>query len=433
MLPLATVPVSLLEVLAACRGAFGGPSFSTFVVLVTGALGAVGPRTVTGMWTAAGMAGRAHWARAHRFFAQARWDPDTVGLTLARMVVERFTPCGAALTVAVDDTLFHRYGKTVFGALWQHDGSAKGRDGIGRGNCFVVVGLVVTVPFIDRSVCLPLLFRLHLPKTSASKTEQARTMVNLLARAFPHRRVHVVADALYRGKAWLGLPANVTFTTRLASNAVLYSPPPPPTGKRGRPALKGKRLGKPGDLAEVATWTRVTLTRYGERVTLDVAVVACLWWGSLHTTAVHVVLVREPDSHKPYNLALVTTDLTATAAQLVCRYANRWSIEQAIKDSKDHLGAGDAQNRGQKAVERTVPFAMLNLTILTLWYHHAGNATGDIAARRVIARWYRHKRHISVTDMLAAFRRARITDITAAQNTPELNLSEPLTWEPIAA
>lgn len=433
MLPVATVPVSLWEVLGTCRGAFGGPAFVMFTVLVTGALAAVGPRTVTGMWTAAGMATHAHWSRAHRFFAETRWDPDTLGLLLARLVVERFTASGAALTVAVDDTLFHRYGRKVFGCFWQHDGSAKGRDGIGRGNCFVIVGLVVTVPFIDRSVCLPLLFRLHLPKTSASKTEQARVMVNLLARAFTHRRVHVVADALYRGKAWLGLSGNVTFTTRLASNAVLYAPPPPRTGKRGRPALKGHRLGSPGELAETAAWTRVTLTRYGERVTLDVAVVACLWWGSLHTTAVHVVLVREPDSRKLYNLALVTTDLTATAADLVCRYADRWSIEQAIKDSKDHLGAGDAQNRVQAAVERTVPFAMLNLTILTLWYHHAGNADADIATRRAAARWYRHKRHIAVTDMLIAFRRARITDITAAHDIPQQYPDGVLTWGSAAA
>ena len=33
------------------------------------------------------------------------------------------------------------------------------------------------------------------------------------------------------------------------------------------------------------------------------------------------------------------------------------------------------------AVERTVPFGMLTLTILTCWYHHAGTAGDDLAAR----------------------------------------------------
>ena len=427
------LPFSLDELLLLFAPCFTKPTFHTFRALVVGQIAQTRLRCVTGMLLGARLSEIWHHARAHRFFSHARWRVDELGLMVAEVIVSRLLGSDQPLVVPIDDTLAKRRGRRVFGCFWQHDGSAKGRDGIGRGNCFVIVGLVVTVPFIDRSVCLPLLFRLHLPKTSASKTEQARAMVNLIARAFAHRRVHVVADALYRGKAWRGLPGNVTFTTRLASNAVLYAPAPPPTGKRGRPALKGKRLGNPGDLAEVAAWTRVTLTRYGERVSVDVAVVVCLWWGSLHTTAVHVVLLQESDSHKIYNLALDTTDLTATAAELVCRYADRWSIEQAIKDSKDHLGAGDAQNRGQKAVERTVPFAMLNLTILTLWYHHAGNATVDIAARRTIARWYRHKRHIAVTDMLTAFRRARITDITAAHDTPQQNPDEVLTWGSVAA
>ena len=71
MLPSATVPAGLWEVLGACRAVFTAPTFLTFALLVTGAWGAVEPRTVTGMWTAAGMAGRAHWSRAHRFLSHA--------------------------------------------------------------------------------------------------------------------------------------------------------------------------------------------------------------------------------------------------------------------------------------------------------------------------------------------------------------------------
>ena len=216
--------------------------------LVTGVLSTDGPRTVTGMWTAAGLAGHRHWSRAHRFFSRAVWDTDQVGLTLARAVVARFVPEDGDLTVAVDDTLFLRCGKKVFGAAWQHDGSARGRDGLGRGNCFVVAGLVVTLPFMNRQVCLPVLLRLHVPKAGASKPEQAREMTDLLLAAFPGRRVHVVGDALYRGPAWRGLPARVTFTTRLASNAVRTDP------SRPRPASAGTRAGRATSSAPPQTW-----------------------------------------------------------------------------------------------------------------------------------------------------------------------------------
>jgi hypothetical protein len=406
--------------LQACRGVFGAPGFATFVVLVVGALGAVGPRTITGIWAATGLSGRLHWSRAHRFFSKTRWDCDALGLHLARLAVSLFIAAGAPITVAVDDTLFHRYGRLVHGAAWQHDGSAKGRDGIGRGNCFVVVGLVVTVPFMARAVLLPVLFRLYIPKDGPSKTEHARTMVNLLSRAFAQRRVHVVADALYRGPAWRNLPGNVTFTTRLASTAVLYGPRPQPTGKRGHPAWKGPRLGTPTQIAATTAWTRTTVTRYGQSGTVLLADIGCLWWGSLNRTPLRLILVRDLDRHRP-DLALITTDLLTSAPDLVTRYCARWSIEQTIKDGKDLLGVGDAHNRLPRAVQRTVPFMLLTLTILVCWYAQFGDAAFDLTQRRGTARWYRRKTTISVTDMLIAFRRARITSVHTAQTTPDLN------------
>jgi DDE superfamily endonuclease len=190
MLPVGTVPSCLLSVLEGVRSVFTAPTFATFASLVTGLLAATGPRTVTGMWSAAGLAGRSHHARAHRFFSHARWDLDSLGLLVARLVVARFVPAEQAVTVVVDDTLFHRYGSKTHGVFWQHDGSAKGRDGIGRGNCFVVVGLIVTVPFMTRPVCLPVLFRLYIPKSGVSKPDAARVLVGLLARAFPERSIH---------------------------------------------------------------------------------------------------------------------------------------------------------------------------------------------------------------------------------------------------
>jgi hypothetical protein len=292
------------------------------------------------MWQAAGLAGQAH--RAHRFFSRAVWDLDQVGLALARAVAERFTPEGATVTVAVDDTLFHRYGRHVHGAKYQHDGSAKGRDGIGRGNCFVIVGIVVAVPFMARQVCLPVLFRLHIPKTSTSKTEQARAMVDLLAQTLPGRTIHVVGDALYRGPAWRGLLQRVTFTTRLAANAVLYAPEPPRTGKRGHPAWKGERLGTATEMAATATWTRTRVTRYGVTEAVDLAVITCLWWGSLHRTPVRVVLVRDLDETRPYTLALATTELTTNGR------ADRGQVRLPLVHRTIDQGRQAAPRRGRR-------------------------------------------------------------------------------------
>ena len=175
---------------------------------------------------------------------------------LSHLIVRTLLSETAVLTVAVDDTLFKRSGKKVFGAAWQHDGAAKGPKPVGRGTCFVVVGLVVQLPYLSRPVCLPVMARLWRPKTGPSKVELAASMIRLLAVCHHQRTLHVVADAAYHGKALRELRGNVTFTTRLPANAVLYDLAPPRTGRRGRPALKGARLGSPAELAATARFRK---------------------------------------------------------------------------------------------------------------------------------------------------------------------------------
>lgn len=53
------------------------------------------------------------WPRdwAHRFFVATVWSTDEVGVALARLVVRLLIPAGAPVTMAVDDTLFHRRGR----------------------------------------------------------------------------------------------------------------------------------------------------------------------------------------------------------------------------------------------------------------------------------------------------------------------------------
>ncbi|MGW3473761.1 integrase core domain-containing protein, partial [Saccharopolyspora sp. NPDC000995] len=84
-------------------------------------------------------------------------------------------------------------------------------------------------PVLARPVCLPVLFRLHIPKSGVSKPDAARVLVGLLARAFPERTLHVVADAAYRGPAWRTLPGNRTGVSAEDLLTTLADKPPVPT------------------------------------------------------------------------------------------------------------------------------------------------------------------------------------------------------------
>ncbi|MFK0297298.1 transposase, partial [Streptomyces sp. NPDC090442] len=347
-----------------------------------------------------------------------RWDPDRLGLALARLIVTRLLPEGEPLHVAVDDTAHRRRGRKIHGAGWIHDGSAPGRGRLSFGHRWVVLALLVPLPFLTRPVALPVLVRRWKGKGTASVVDLAHAMATAVGAAFPDRTVHVTGDAAYHSKILRGLPPRSTWTTRLPLNAVLYDVAPPPTGRRGRPRTKGDRLGRPADPAATAAWIQHTVHRYGRTDQVDLAQFTCLWYGVFHTRTVHVILVRDrPD--KPL-LALVTTDLaTSAAAELVTRYAGRWAVEVNFFDCRQTLGVGQAHNRTRQAVERTFPFGMYVYSLIVLWYALHGHHPEVVTERRQRAPWYTTKAEPSFLDMLVTLRRtliaARFLPIDAGQ------------------
>jgi hypothetical protein len=437
MLPEGTLPASLQVLLACFQPCFTAPSFRTFCALACGFWAQTGRRTVCGMLTGAGLSRAWPHDRAHYFFARARWQPGDLGLALARLVVSALVPDGQPVTVAIDDTLFRRRGKKVWAASWFHDGSGAGKDKTGYGHNWVIAGIVVSLPFCSRPVCLPVLSRLVVKGTnSRSRLWLARRMTEDLAAALPGRVIHVTGDAAYAGKELRALPETVTWTTRLRKNAALHELPPPRTGRRGRPRVKGARLPALAALAQAATFTPVTVTRYRKTATISAAAFTCLWYTACGTRAVQVVLVRDR-SRGSYDIALVTTDLDATPAQVIERYAARWSIEVAIEDAKQVFGAGQARNRTARAVRATVPFTLTCQTLAITWYATAGHDPADVDEHRARAPWYVTKTEPSTADMTAKLRRvliaAKYRPPQPDQPTPAEISAIRLAWETSAA
>ena len=142
---------------------------------------------------------------------------------------------------------------------------------------------------------------------------------------------------------------------------------------------------------------------------MQIAAAEALWHGSFKTAPGRVVLVRDPGSGpgsgKPYDLGLFTLDTDADPAAIAGRYSWRWPIEPANATGKQLLGAGDACNRVEKAVKRTVPFAFLVQSLLILWYARCAWDPADIDRRRRLCPWYTTKTEPSPADMLARLRR----------------------------
>ncbi|MPY78835.1 MAG: transposase, partial [Actinophytocola sp.] len=395
-----TLPDSWRALLETFRPVFRRSStFALFLVLATGLVAQTARRTVVGMLAGTGMATVVSFHAVCRFLSQHVWAADRLGLLLARLIVTRLLDADAPILVAFDDTLFRRWGRKVHHAFWTHDGAAQGPAKLGRGNRWVIAGIVVELPFSTHPVCLPVLFRLWGGKGSASPVELAAELLELLAGEFPERVIHGVGDAAYHGRPLV--VAGTTWTTRLPSNAALFGPKPPRTGQRGRPRLKGQRLGRPAELATSAAWRRVRVSRYGRSDTIHVAVIESIWYGAFANTPGRTVLVRDTDTTSGYGLAIFTTDRDSSVADLVARYAGRWPIETAIAAGKQLLGIGQARNRLQRAVERTVPFSFCVYSLVIVWYATVGYHPDDITNRLAAQPWYNDKTEPAFEDMLA--------------------------------
>jgi hypothetical protein len=437
MLPEGTLPASLLVLLAWFQPCFTAPSFRTFCALACGFWAQTGRRTVCGMLTGAGLSRIWPHHRAHYFFARARWQPGDLGLALARLAVTLLVPDGEPVTVAIDDTLFRRRGKKVWAASWFHDGSAAGKDKTGYGNNWVIAGIIVTLPALSRPVCLPVLARLVVKGTnSKSRLWLARRMAGDLAAALPGRAICVVGDAAYAGKELRALPATVTWTTRLRKDAALHELPPPRTGRRGRPRVKGARLPALAALTTTASFTPVMVTRYRKTATVQAAAFTCLWYSAFGSRPVQVILVRDR-ARTGYDIALVTTDLDASPAAVIERYAARWSIEVAFEDARQVFGAGQARNRTARAVRATVPFTLACQSLAIIWYATAGHDPADVDEHRARAPWYATKTEPSTADMTAKLRRVLIAAKFRLPRPDQLTPAEinaiRLAWETPAA
>jgi SRSO17 transposase len=390
------------------------PSFQNFVTVLTGWVFAR-RRTITGMLTASGVAGKRHHSAFHRLFAQARWTLDALGLAVFRLLEPLLE--GDVVFLAIDDTLARKRGLKTFGVGMHHDPllSSRGKAITNWGHSWVVLGVLVRFPlWKERVFCLPILFRLYLNKqaterarrVSQSRPELAVQMLQVLCGYRKNRRFHVVADSAYGGQSVLcHLPSNCDLTSRLVLDARLHAlPKARQAGAQGRPRKRGERLPTPEQmLGERAT--RLTLNLYGRRDRVRIAeTTACVY--AAPSRLLRVVVV-EPLTGGRMRQAFYSTHHLASALDVLTWYAWRWSIEVAFHDSKMHLGFEEPQNWTRRAVERTAPVAMLLYSLIVKWFVDEGHRH----YRPTLTTWY-IKPRASFGDMLATLRRLSVREQT---------------------
>jgi hypothetical protein len=377
-------------------------------------------RCVTEALVATDVARRRHWEAFHRFFSRGTWHPDTLGLIALRLVLGALVE--GPVRFALDDTLCAKKGPTVFGLGNHLDAvrSTKRRKVFAFGHCWVVLAVLVRVPFADRVWALPVLFRLYRTQrtcgegeTFRKRTELAHTLLVVAAKALPTRALEVCADEAYGNRTVLaGLPPNITWVGAMRPDAALAAQPTT-RAATGRPRIRGATLPKPRELAADARtpWRTLRTTLYGRAQLVRYKTLTALWPRVCGAALVRVVVVRTERGTVPFRV-FFCTDSTRPVEAVLQGYAMRWSIEVLFRDLKQLFGFADSPARSPNAVLRTAPFVGLLYTVLTVWF--ADRVATSPLAVPPVRPWYTHKRGLCFADVLRAAQRVlRGVDVLA--------------------
>jgi hypothetical protein len=413
--------------------AFRSEVYALFRDLVAAWIVCLGRRTISRVWETTGQAEQRNHAAAYRLFSEAVWNWDEV-CRLLLLHVLALVP-GIRLWVVIDDTLAHKRGaKVAFGGIFLDAVlSTKKHKVLRFGNNWVLLGVVVELPLRrNRYFCLPILWRVYTKQGTKPKPEHrtksqlAAEMLAVLVGWLPERQILAVADSSYLGKHLLKKrPTNVDALGPMHWKAALYEALVEPQGRRQH----GNRLPTPQEmLADDRQWPaqKQTIT-FQSGVTRELAVKTIrgvCWYDSAGPQAVQVVLVHDPLGQWR-DEALVCTDGTLSATEVITGYCRRWSVEVAFCDAKQFLGFQDPQVWCALSVERAAPMAWFVATLVVCWYVQAGQHGPQAQRHRP---WYVAPETPTFADMLAACRLQLWQQWLQAESGRKAGAADRLAW-----
>jgi hypothetical protein len=411
------IPTWVIQILTMFRPAFSTPTYHRFGVLLLAAVLTTGRRTVTNVLRTVREKAPGHMSSYHRVFSQRRWSAWALARPLITFLLDHVVPPGPVL-LAGDDTVTERPGPCVFGKGRHRDGvrSTHSYTAYRWGHKWVVVSVLVKLPFAARPWALPVLAALYRPPEwdrvhgTRHKTPAhlSRLLLARLMRWFPKRHFIFVGDSGYGTSETARFCGkhrrHLTLVSKFYGDAALYAPPPPRRASTvGRPRVKGQKLASPqGVVANTAHRTSLRVVWYGG-TTRDIEVVTGTGhWYRIGEALVEVRWVYVHDctgTHR--DEYFFTTDLTMKPQHVVECYTQRWSIETTFQECREYLKLESTKGYGQHTVLRFTPCLFGLYTLVVLLYLHLPRPSDTLRAV-----FWKGKSTVTFSDMMTCVRRA---------------------------
>jgi hypothetical protein len=411
------VPACAMPVLSLFRSAFSTPTYHRFLVLALAAVLTTGRRTVTNLLRTVRFQAQGHMSSYHRVLSQRRWSTWVMARALTRFLLDHMVPSGPVL-LAGDDTVTEHPGPQVFGKGRHRDAvrSSHSYTAYRWGHKWVVMSVLVKLPFARRPWALPILVALYRPpewdrlhgRRHRTPAHLAQLLLARLVRWFPERHFIFVGDSGYgtseTARFCRQRHRHLTVVSKFYGDAALYEPPPPRTRRTiGRPRVKGQKLPSPQEeVAHGTRRTRLAVAWYGGT---SRAIEIVTGTGQWYRIGEDLVAVRWGYVHDCTGTHrdeyFFTTDLSMCPKQVVECYTQRWSIETTFQECREHLKRESTKCYSQQTVLRFTPCLLGLYTLVVLLYLQLP----DLLRAPIMVSWS-GKSTTTFADMITCVRRA---------------------------
>ena len=368
----------LSNILTEFRPLFNRQNFDLFCTFILGLITHRRQGTLTEIYQA--VRPKSGYGSLVKFLSRGKWDADAVAQRLIQLLQDRFDKW----VYVYDETHAIKTGTKQFGLHFFRNHRYQKRNPnqskFHHGHQFGALGLLCST--VTETMLFPVWVKLICPKTDSDNSLSVLQRICshippgliLFDRGFNRRKVFTCLIELGHH-----------ILCRAKSNAVFYRLPP--VGKRlkrGRPKKYGKRIEvrrlryKPFDIDN---------KRY--------AIASVVVQTKMCPTKVRLLVMRTRHRKtKAFRYFCVfTTDLTLDVCQMVRYYCQRWLIETAFRDVKQHFGWDTYRVKSQQSINRFVQLSFV-ASCLTQWLFYTptakdGAITVEQVCRALGIDWYR--------------------------------------------
>jgi len=328
-------------------------------IVIAGALLAVGRRTASRWFAAAGV--KDDWDRFYDLLASVGKKASPLTFPLLAFIL-RIVPrrSDGFMHAAIDDSPTQRYGRHVEGANIHHNptpGPAKQNWLFGHN--WVCLAILSKHPLWN-VIALPVLSLMYVRQADVAKLREkygewkfqtkhqlaltlVREVMRLMQALGSRSGWLFIVDGAYAAGPFLRalLKEGAHVISRLRRDAELYDLPSANPGRRGRPRLYGtQRISLAKRAGHSAGWQTVTFHCRGADITRRCK--TFLATTRLTGGVIRVVLLElEVGQWTPY----FSTKIDWDAKTILENGAERWAIEETFHDVKEVCGAGQQQVR----------------------------------------------------------------------------------------